>query len=81
MKQTSSKIFNYSTNRNKKILLFSPEQKKYLYCNKNNTESKIDFWDEKTYEGYPLFKKGKYVEIIVKENQMVYIPYKWWYTI
>jgi hypothetical protein len=65
----------------KKILLFSPEQKKYLYCKNTDTESKIDFWDESTYKNYPLFNKAKYVEIIVKGNQMVYIPYKWWYTI
>jgi hypothetical protein len=81
MKQTSYRYLITQITGIKKILLFSPEQKKYLYCKKNYVESKIDFWDESTHENYPLFKKGKYVEIIVKQNQMVYIPYKWWYTI
>lgn len=81
MKQTSYRHLITQITGIKKILLFSPEQKKYLYCKNNDTESKIDFWDEKTHANYPLFKKGKYVEIIVKQNQMVYIPYNWWYTI
>lgn len=64
----------------KKLLLFSPEQKKYLYPIHNKNESKINFWDDAEHKNYPLFKKGKYIEFIIKHNQMVYIPYKWWYT-
>jgi len=65
----------------KKIILFSPNQKKYLYPDSKLEKSKVDFWDINDREKYPLFNKSKYVEIIVKNNQMVFIPYKWWYTI
>jgi hypothetical protein len=67
----------------KKILLFSPHQENYLYPDhqKNQIQSKLDFWNISSREEYPLINKSKYIEIIIKPNQMIYIPHKWWYTI
>lgn len=67
----------------KKILLFSPNQEKYLYPDnqKKEIQSKLDFWHISSREEYPLINKSKYIEIIIKPNQMLYIPHKWWYTV
>jgi hypothetical protein len=63
----------------KKYYIFSPEQSKYLYLDKNKTYSIIDFWNQNTSK-FPLINKAKYIEIIVSEGQMIYIPNKWYYT-
>ena len=63
----------------KKYYIFSPEQSKYLYLNKNKTYSNIDFWNQNTSK-FPLINKAKYIEIIVSEGQMIYIPSNWFYT-
>ena len=66
----------------KKILLFSPNQEKYIYPNPQiQTQSKLDFWHISSRKEYPLINKSKYIEIIIKPNQMIYIPYNWWYTV
>lgn len=31
-------------------------------------------------EKYPKFNKAKYIEIILHPGDMLYIPFKWWYT-
>ena len=83
MKQTHYRYILGQLEGVKKILLFSPSQEKYLYPNPNkkHNESELDFWDISSREDYPLINKSKYIEIIIKPNQMIFIPYKWWYTI
>jgi hypothetical protein len=63
----------------KKYYIFSPDQSKYLYLNKNKTYSNIDFWNQNTSK-FPLINKAKYIEIIVSEGQLIYIPSNWFYT-
>ena len=46
--------------------------------NIKNKESEIDFWDQDL-EKYPLIEKAKYIEMLVSPDQMIYIPYGWWY--
>ena len=61
----------------KKIIIFNPEQEPNLYV--KNNQSLINFWEGDKTE-YPNFLKLKYIEVILKNNQMIYIPYGWWYS-
>jgi hypothetical protein len=61
----------------KKIIIFNPEQEPNLYI--NNGHCNLDFW-KKDKTDVPNFYKLKYIEVILKDNQMVYIPYGWWYS-
>jgi hypothetical protein len=61
----------------RKIYIFKQSDKKNLYFNKNN--SSIDFWNQDIIK-YPLVNKAQYIEIILRENQMIYIPYKFIYA-
>jgi len=67
----------------KKIYLFSPNQTQYLYIsNKYDNGSKtssVNFWNIDN-KKYPLFSKAKYMEIILNEGQMLYIPKYWWHS-
>lgn len=66
----------------RKYYLFNPEQEKYLYKNKSYTDgvitSQIDFWNYNS-DKYPDYNKSQYMEIIIRENQMIYIPKFWWF--
>lgn len=61
----------------KKIIIFNPEQEPNLYI--TNGHCNLDFW-KKDKTDVPNFYKLKYIEVILKDNQMVYIPYGWWYS-
>jgi len=61
----------------KKIIIFNPEQEPNLYINKGY--SNLDFW-KKDKSDVPNFYKLKYIEVILKDRQMIYIPYGWWYS-
>ena len=61
----------------KRIILFNNEQKNNLYL-KNNSVSLINIFNQDL-EKYPLINKLKYVEIIVRENNMVFIPYNFYF--
>ena len=67
-----------------KIILFNPSYTKYLY--KSNrydstaTLSKVNFW-KPDLEKYPLFKKAQFIEVILRQGQMLYIPAYWWYAV
>lgn len=63
-----------------KIILFNPDQTKFLYKSKVvPNQSEVNFWDYSP-KIYPEFSKSNYIEIIMRENQMLYIPYGWWWT-
>jgi len=61
----------------KKIIIFNPLQEPNLYI--HNGYSNLDFWS-KDKSTVPNFFKLKYIEVILKEKQMIYIPYGWWYS-
>lgn len=63
----------------KKILLFSPEQHKYLYLKKSGNVSKLNFFDDDLLQ-FPLIAKTKYIEILLYPGQMIYVPKGWFYT-
>ncbi|KAI8978383.1 hypothetical protein BDB01DRAFT_799641 [Pilobolus umbonatus] len=66
----------------KYIRLYSPDQTHLLYPRKglmtNTSQVDIDNYD--TIE-YPLFDKAEYVECILEEGEMLYIPPKWWHYV
>ena len=79
-KQNSERLLVVVITGVQKLILFNPDQTKYLYKSKINPgKSEVNFWDYSP-QVYPEFSKSNYVEIIVRENQMVYIPYGWWWT-
>ena len=64
----------------KRVLLFSPNQRKYLYPFKDNKNiSEVNFF-ETDMSNYPNLKHTKFIEIILYPGHMLYIPFKWWYT-
>ena len=63
----------------KKILLFSPQQEKYLYLKRSGKNSKLNFFEDDLLQ-FPLISKTKYIEILLYPGQMLYIPRGWFYT-
>lgn len=63
----------------KKILLFSPEQAKYLYLKRSGNVSRLNFFTDDLLQ-FPLIAKTKYIEILLYPGQMIYIPKGWFYT-
>ena len=61
----------------KRIIIFNNKQKPNLYL-KNNNVSLINIFNQDLTK-YPLISKLKYVEIILRENNMLYIPYNFYY--
>lgn len=62
-----------------KIALFSPNNSQYLYLNDNTKTSQVDVWNQDI-KKYPLLEQAKYIEVLVHENQMIYIPIHWIYS-
>ena len=60
-----------------KIALFAPNNEQHLYF--NNNISKVDIWNQDL-KKYPNIEKAKYVEILLHENQLIYIPLHWIYS-
>jgi hypothetical protein len=61
----------------KRYFIFTPNQSNYLYL--NNDISPINLWNQNI-EKYPLITHSKYIEIICRENTMLYIPYGYYFT-
>ena len=77
--QENYRLLIYQLKGTQNIILFSPKEIKYLYPKYNKKESNINFWKYDPMV-YPEFNKSSYLEIILRPRQMLYIPYKWWYT-
>ena len=76
-KQDKYRRLFYILKGTKRFFIFNNNQQKYLYL-KNNS-SPINLWNQDL-EKYPLIKESKYIEIICRENTMLYIPYNFYYT-
>jgi len=61
----------------RKIYLFSPKNRKYLYAKGN--KSQVDFFRDDLL-ALPKLAETKYIEIILYPGQMLYIPFNWWYN-
>ena len=58
------------------VYLFNPEQKiEYFINNNRQQESKYSFWTKEKEH----LKETKYIEINLGTEQILFIPYGWWY--
>lgn len=62
--------------KNKKLDI--NEKKNNNYNKKNSIVSIVDFWNEKETSQEP-FNKLEFIEIILREGNILYIPYGWWF--
>lgn len=58
----------------KQIVLFSPDQEKYLY------DGQVDSFNPDL-EKFPLYANAKPVECILNQGEMIHIPSKWWHQV
>lgn len=81
-KVTYSRFIICQFEGSRKYYLFNPEQEKYLYKDTKNDQgnivSKVNFWKPDN-SSFPEFNKSQFMEIIIRSNQMIYIPKSWWY--
>jgi len=56
----------------KQVLLFSPDQEKYLY------EGQVDCFNPDL-QKFPMYANAKPVECILNQGEMLYIPSDWWH--
>ena len=73
-----------------RIYLASPNQTKFIkskqldikinnsYLKKNTIKSTVDFWNEEETSIKP-FSDLEFIEIILREGNILYIPYGWWF--
>mgnify|MGYP001201438002 FL=1 len=79
VKQSNYRLLICQLKGVKKIILFTPNQSKYLYLDKTGTKSQISFWTDDLLQ-YPLLEKTQYVEVVLYPGQMIYIPYQWYWA-
>ena len=67
----------------RKLYLFCPDELKYLYpsdkYHPDGYTSQVNFWNINK-KKFPDFNKAKYIEILLKPKQILYIPSHWWYA-
>lgn len=93
-KQNSARYFLIQIKGNSKVILFAPKEEEYLYPTQKRTVSRVNFWkiealtsqnkeDEKAkyLDKFTEFNKAKYIEILLSEGHMLFIPYGWWFTV
>jgi len=76
-KQDKYRRLFYIYSGTKRFFIFNADQSNYLYL--NNDISPINLWKQDL-KKYPLIEKAKYIEIICRQNTMLYIPYNFYYT-
>ena len=76
-KQTDYRRLFYIFDGTIRFFIFSPNQANYLYI--KNKKSPINLWNQDLVK-YPLINKAKYIEVICRPSTMIYIPYKYYYT-
>ena len=77
IKQKYYRRLIYMISGTKRIIIFNNSQEKYLYV-KNNV-SQVNFWQQDL-DKFPLINKSKYIEIILKDNMMISLPYNCIFT-
>ena len=76
-KQDKYRRLFYVESGTKRFLIFNKNQAKNLYLNNNNT-SPVNIFNQDV-KKYPNLKNIKYIEVIVRENTMIYIPYNFFF--
>ena len=78
VKQNNYRRLFYIYKGVKRFFIFNQTQKHNLYLNKNNVSS-VNFFNQDI-DNYPLIKNAKYIEIICRENTLIFIPYGFYFT-
>ena len=76
-KQNKYRRFFYILKGSKRFFIFNPKQEDFLYV--QNDISPINIFNQDI-DKYPLIQNSKYIEIICRENTMLYIPYNFYFT-
>lgn len=93
-KQNMPRYFLIQIKGNSKVILFAPKEEQFLYPISQKQTSRVNFWkvemltnqnkdeEKKKYlEKFPEFNKANYIEILLSEGHMLFIPYGWWFTV
>lgn len=74
--------FHFNFAGEKKVILYSPEQTKYLYKVPYSIVSmEIIDMDAPDFSRYPALAKAQGVETVLKHGDALFIPSKWWHFI
>ncbi len=74
--------FHFNFTGEKRVILYSPEETKYLYKVPFSIVSmEVIDMDNPDFEKYPALKKAKGFEVILKHGEALFIPSKWWHFI
>ena len=64
------------------IKLYNPNQKTYLYSDLKIQRFRFSNVDIKNIqEEFINFKKAKFIEILLRRNNLLFIPRHWWFSI
>lgn len=75
-----SAVFLTQFQTRKRVVLFAPEQSKYLYRHPFTVQSHVDV-DHPDYQQFPAFKKAQGFETILQHGETLYIPSGYWHYI
>jgi len=64
----------------KELIIFPPDQEKYLYRVGEERFSEIKDVDNPDLEKYPLFAKAKPIRIVLHAGESAFMPCGWWHT-
>lgn len=75
-----SSVFLTQFQTRKRVVLFAPDQSKYLYQHPFTVQSQMDV-DNPDYQRFPAFKKAQGFETILQHGETLYIPSGYWHYI
>lgn len=75
-----SSVFLTQFQTRKRVVLFGPEQSKYLYQHPFTVQSHVNI-NNPDYDLYPNFRKAQGYEVILNHGETLYIPSLYWHFI
>ncbi|RMF23329.1 MAG: cupin-like domain-containing protein [Bacteroidetes bacterium] len=75
-----SSVFLTQFANKKRVVLFGPEQSRFLYQHPFTVQSHVDV-NHPDYEKYPAFRKAQGYEAIIGPGETLYIPSTYWHYI
>ncbi|MCB0644120.1 MAG: cupin-like domain-containing protein [Phaeodactylibacter sp.] len=75
-----SSVFLTQFQTRKRLILFGPEQSRYLYQHPFTVQSHVDVGNP-DYDRFPNFRKAQGYEVIINHGETIYIPSTYWHYI